>query len=87
MSGITNGKTLTIFGTAPKHILQIDEKTKLIVKLNECFLTKTLFIEYMFHEEKDFIDFIKKSGWDKLPIVHRCGTRVFTDYIDGKFIY
>jgi len=87
MSGIACGKTLTIFGSAPKHILEIEDKTKLIVKLNECFFTKTLFIEYIFHEKKDFLDFIKNSGWNKLPVVHTCGTRAFTDYINGKFKY
>jgi hypothetical protein len=87
MSGITSGNTLTIFGSAPKYILEIDDKTKFIVKLNECFLTKKLFIEYMFYEKKDFIDFIKKSNWEKLPVVHICGTRFFTDYANGKFIY
>ena len=87
MSGITSDKTLTIFASAPKHIIEVDDKHSLVVNIKECFITKTQFIEYVFHREKDFKNFIEKSKWNELPMVHKCGTRVFSDYINGKFVY
>jgi len=87
MSGIAYDNILTIFESAPIKLFSEIINYDAVVEFCTCQITKTTFMEYRFTDKEKLENFIVMTKWYKLPSLDIFGTKIFTDYRDGKFEY
>lgn len=87
MSGVAYKKILTLFPNAKEYVFDKIKPGDAEVHFCGCFLTKTHYIEYRFHDQEVFDKFLTDSGWNKLPSTNKFNFKYFNFYENNKFKY
>lgn len=78
---------LDFWPSSPQRVLDLnpDRKKQIIVRIDNCFITKEMVIIYIFDSKDILENFLKESEWYKLPLKNPFGARSFNGFKDGKF--